>query len=125
MRSRFQYVMSFVAEPLSQMSPAQRSIRTSCVSDRNRSQHVSGNDRMGVGGTGADIFQCETGLIVQDSFRRNPLGQQTQDHFHRNPNISNYRLPTEHIRPGGDPGEQFVNGLSLPSPGAHMASWFN
>lgn len=105
MRSRFQYVMSFVAEPLS--------------------QHVSGNDRMGVGGTGADIFQCETGLIVQDSLRRNPLGQQTQDHFHRNPNISNYRLPTEHIRPGGDPGEQFVNGLSLPSPGAHMASWFN
>ena len=125
MCSRFQYVMSFVAEPLSQMSPAQRSIGTSCVSDRNRSQHVSGNDGMGVGGTGADIFQCETGLIVQDSLRRNPLGQQTQDHFHRNPNISNYRLPTEHIRPGGDPGEQFVNGLSLPSPGAHMASWFN
>ena len=61
-------------------------------------QSGSPNESVRIGGAGADIVRLETGIIVQDGFRRNALRQQAQDQFHRYAHVADDGLAPEHVR---------------------------
>ena len=57
-----------------------------------------GNDGMGIGEAGPDVFTFQIGIVGQDRGFALPLRQQTQDQLDRDPHSPNDWFPTEDVR---------------------------
>jgi hypothetical protein len=69
---------------------------------RDRVQRIARDHRMGIGETGVNIGQFETGIIGEQGVRDHALGQEAQDQLDRNPSVANNGFPAKDVWPHGN-----------------------
>ena len=64
---------------------------------------LTGNQMVGVEERGAQVIRLEVGVVFQNFLPGRALGQQLQNHFHRNAQATNQRLAAKNFRVEGNP----------------------